>query len=494
MIDVTSSAIYIDDGEYTFKDVYDAVQNNFFYRSKAEKAGDNSYYFDFEFYIGKNKPAVLADKNVAVEVNGEKFQIYEGSEFRLGKIDANGATSDGCTFSAPNLDLAYGFGCSDKDGNYTLSGNIYLYESHINVPCFWGFFNSPDKQIVDIKNCTINGFGRISGENTKIDNVLFSKANKRYGTFATFGKIEKFSSVFINKAESDGACLYFNPPLSGNCELRDVHFPDDYKYLVYCEEADEETVMRIVNPVGISSYNCYFKDSKAIVEVWNEVKFLSSKNVKVNIKDEDGNEIETFYTDNVKHFELRYKRISSLGEKDFQYFITIDDVVSFTITPSEPLTIDVDTYLNKKTVRAPGDTVFFLTGSYRVSLGNLFMFFVKAYREPTIELQKSNGITIATPLEIEKINGIMYKVTFLIGDLGEKGLNDQIWQDGIFLLKGYEDEYNNYYAEVNIVREEQEYTTKQDKEDLKEQIEKGFEKLEKETESISIGNGAKIIL
>jgi len=457
MISVTSSSIYIDGGSYSFEDVFKKVANSY-YRNKAKKIGDRSYFFDFDFYIGKDSAASLEDENVSVEVTSSYFQVYENSFFRLGSKQ-NNKVLNGCYFYAPNLSLGYGFGCKKKDDIYTLSGNLFLYGSYIEAPCFWGFFNSPDKQLVEIEDCLIIGFGRISGNNSYVKNTKYLNAKTKYGSISVLGKIGLLKNISVNNVSDDGYALYFNPAISGDCVIEDFR-AHNYNNLIYCESHTEKKTLSLINPV-IDGLNVYFEDNKSTIIVKNRINFkYTNENIiiKITYQDEtidmfvlkDRNYTDLIYIEKNKDREIRYK----------EYSITINNSITFSVVPNKPFTIDVDSYLdfeNNNTTSDASPSVYLIPDK-NTKLESIFSFFINSKIKPNVELRKSNNNKIEDPYEVVQIGESLYRVSFLIGELAEESSTGEIWQDGIYLL--YCKIQNNVYWEsVKVSRVEEEDDT-----------------------------------
>ena len=451
-ITVKDDYIYVDDGEFTFEDLYKEASNTFG-GNTVEKAGDNYYYFDYNIVVGKDVPATLSDTNKSVFLNKEYFQLYEGSTLKMGEKGDNGKTLNGCRIDMPNAKFAYGFGRNKKDDIYTLSGDLYLYDSYLNIPCFWGFFNKPDKQKVEIIDCTIYGLGRISGENSIIENVIYLKADKKYGTISVLGKVKQINNVKINKTDTDnnGVCLYFNPDISGNCAVSNIELPE-YKKLIYCESTDDPYYYSIIDS-NINNDECEFEDENTYINIQNTVTFLGDGyNIEIFNKD---NKINEFNTNDKNSIILTHRTLNKNGivTKD-PYIIRVDNNFTFIIVPNQPLSIPIEAIVKK--MRPLWDKPFFFGEFEKVYLGNLYKFYVKSYKEPTIKLYKNNGKVIATPdLVKQQVISNMWAITILIGELGEEGDNEEKWVDGLYYLHGIDTSNNQEFVKsIYIDREE----------------------------------------
>ena len=429
MISVTSSAIYIDGGNYSFEDIYNEIQKST-YSQKAKKIGDRSYYFDFDFYIGKDEPASIEDKNISVEVTSYYFQVYENSYLKLGS-KSNKKVLDGCYFYAPNLALGYGFGCKDKDDIYTLSGNLFLYGTYIEAPCFWGFFNRPDKQVVEIEDCLIVGFGRISGNDSYVKNATYLNVDKKYGSISVLGEVAYLDNITVNNVLDDGYALYFNPDISGDCTVENFK-AYNYDNLIYCESSAEEKTFSLIN-AEINDLNVYFKDDNSIILLKNRIYFKYTNEDTVVKIAYQGEMVDTLILKDRNYSDLTYIKKTKNSEKKYEgYSVTINDEITFNITPDKTFTIDVDSY-DAGTIDNSNTKTFLIPNKIAV-LGSIFSFFLFSTSEPTIELRKSNNNKIDDPYEIKKINDSLYRVSFLIGELAEESSTGEIWQDGVYLL------------------------------------------------------------
>ena len=453
---VKSDSIYIDGETVTFEDIYKAASDSIgSLEKKAQKVGDNSYYFDYSLYVGKNSSAAIKDKNTQVIINGEYLQVYENSYLKLGEKDENGAVYGGCTINMPNVKNAYGFGCKDKDDIYTLSGNLYLYASTINIYGFWGFFNKPDKQDIEIIDCIINGYGRFSGNNSILKDITFIKSINKYGTLSTLGDLKQIDGIKLNKVTSDDAsALYFNPKISKNCLIKNF---ESYHHdvLVYCESTPDIYTMTLLDP-KIPKKNVYkFKDNKAFIRINYSVKFITKNpNIEIEIYDSNKNQLYSFFAGNQPLVNLNYLTINRDATIVSEpYTIVIDNTFVLKILPSEILTIDIDLLYERN--RRRNDLEFFINSQDKFELGTLIQVFVKSYVEPTISIHKFNGEKILEPISVSKVDDdILYRVEFLLGDIGEIGLNNKKWVEGQYYLKGFDlNKDFPFYKNITLIEE-----------------------------------------
>jgi len=477
MIKVTSTSIYIDDGSYSFEDVYSSVQESA-YAYKAKKSGDKTFFFDFDFYIGKDTPAILIDKNKNIEINGSLFQIYEGSEFQFGELN-NSEPMVGGSFIINNPELAYGFGNQTKNSNgETLSGNLKLYGSYIEIPCFWGFFNSPEKQKVEIKNCIIKGFGRISGKDSYVENVTYLNPETKYGSISTKGQIKYIKNVNIVNADSDAYALYFNPSLSGNATLNSISIKN-CNNTIYCEKADTSTTLTLVD-LATDSLSVYFKDSNVNIEIKHTVKFLTTKeNVNVKIY-RNGEMIDELIVDKAASLPLTEKIINNINTSFLnEYEIVINNLHKIPLKLKEKVTIDIDMF--EFPVVENENQEIYLLPKKEYELEDVLEFFVSSfYPIDSIELCKSNFNKIASPVQITQISENLYRVVFFIGELGTEGENGEKWQDGPYLIKT-NIKSKQYLCPIYIARPQEE--------EFEEVVEEVIQE-----EKPTISNGAKIYL
>ena len=221
--DAASKEIRLTKKQYSFADIHAAIDNE----AVVSRLGD-SYTINANLRVIER--AALVDKKVSVTITGTHFQIHDGCYFQLGSLK-NGVASEGGFISMPNAALAYGFGEDTLLNDATQSGNLYLYNSVLKIPCFWGFFAGAEQK-VEIVDCLVRGFGRVEGTESVLRNVTFETADKRYGVLSPKGTLKEYSE--INVRHSDGAAMYFNPELADNFTVKGGSF-DNYKQLVYCE-------------------------------------------------------------------------------------------------------------------------------------------------------------------------------------------------------------------------------------------------------------------
>lgn len=180
----------------------------------------------------------LWSHNQFIRINGPLFQIEPFTSFRMGQKTYEGQHKNGGYLYMPNPALAYGFGGNDLYEDATRSGDVFLYDSRIDVSCFWGFF-AGQNQRVEIERCNINGFGRVEGSTSIVDNVYFTESHPRYGVLSPKGELKKYANITVLKSQD--CAVYFNGALSNDMILRGGKY-DNYKKLVFAEPTDQRLV------------------------------------------------------------------------------------------------------------------------------------------------------------------------------------------------------------------------------------------------------------
>jgi len=232
-ITINYSGVTVSGSTVTFDDIYNyAVANNLTsYISKS----NNSFEIKGDLVINNN--GTIYDTNKFITVLGDLIQIHKGSSLHLGTKRLNGSTLDGCTLNAPNIKLVYGFGCVDK----TDSGDLFLYNSTINVYGFWSFFSGANH--VEVIDCFVDGFGRIEGKNSILKNIIFKRSHGRYGALSPKGtlKVMENLSIYDSVPYYDTATsknitcsLYHNPAYAPDLDIYYGTY-DGYGDLAYIE-------------------------------------------------------------------------------------------------------------------------------------------------------------------------------------------------------------------------------------------------------------------
>jgi hypothetical protein len=342
-ITFTSSAITVVDGEYTFEDIYQA--SNSAGNSYCRKLG-TSYLISIDLLVGDESTYTLLEgQNISVVIEGDLFQIKKGSELRLGTIDENtGATANGVFISCPNIANGYGFGSNHKVDGSTQSGNIFLYNSFIDIYGFWGFFGGAE-QHCEVIDCLVNGYGRIEGANSIIRNVTAQKSNGRYGTLATKGTIKEYENLTSkNSLEYSGhSCsMYFNPAYAPNMRVTGGIYDGYSEGLVYCEKnktgVEEAGIITFVDSDIRNGYGAYYSDSNTQVKIVYtfEPTFKDENNnvlsyVDVVITNNQGEEVYNGISDSLGNIsvELLKHREDKNTSEDYVYYdvtATKDDI------------------------------------------------------------------------------------------------------------------------------------------------------------------------
>jgi len=228
---INSTGITVDNTVVTFDDIYNyAVTNNKTY------------------YISKSGSSYYIKGNLTITNNGA---LHDINKF------ITGSTTDGCTLNAPNIKLAYGFGCTDK----TNSGDFFAYESTINVFGFWGFFSGANH--VEVIDCFVDGFGRIEGSNSILKNIIFKHG--RFGVLSPKGTIKTMeqlsvydSTVYYDTSTSSNvSCsLYHNPAYAFDLDIYYGSY-DGYTQLAYIETGTIKNTLRLRGSIVKNGYTLH---------------------------------------------------------------------------------------------------------------------------------------------------------------------------------------------------------------------------------------------
>jgi len=333
-------------GNHTFEDILVGQPAGNAY---AEKLGSNMYLIKTNIIIGDGiTVSSITDTNVHVTGLGSLFQIGRIDSLNLGTLRPNGTTTDGCTLILPNLTLAYGFGNNNLSSNLTQSGSLNLYGSTIDAWCFWGFF-AGDQQVVDIVDCSINGFGRVSGLTARLRNVRFLRAHGRYGVLATLGDIKELTNLSVGATLPDdqfnAAATYFNPTYSLTHTLSGCTF-SGYTKLCYVEANpySQHHYMRLVDPDIQDTFDAYWTDSKSTIEVYRTYKIRVSSTLgniytgaPYTLADELGNVVKSDVTDSNGYInELMLERsINQLVNVQRSYYTVVVEQQEFKLPASQ---------------------------------------------------------------------------------------------------------------------------------------------------------------
>jgi len=332
-LDTTTNTIKIIDGSYDFNDVYEILANT----GKVKKI-DNLYFIDANIQLGDGSAETeIISKNESIIVTGQLFQIYENATLQLGEIDySTYATKNGSTLMMPNIKLAYGFGCNQIINGNSKSGNLKVYGSTIKAWGFWAFFNG-DRQIIEIVNSNILGFGRVSGYNSIIYNNIFEKSHGRYGVLGLKGKIklyEKNQSLAVEPYNNIKSSLYFNPKYSPGMVVKGWVLRG-YDYLVYAEPdpnyngtIQSSGIAEIID-CDIDKSNVYFTDesTKVIVKYEHTFQVVDENDnlipfAQIDLYDNDGNYVDSYFTNNNGFVVIplvKYE-LTKTSTKEFQYY------------------------------------------------------------------------------------------------------------------------------------------------------------------------------
>jgi hypothetical protein len=352
--------ITITNGTYSFEDIYQACSDG-----SVTKMGDSMYEITKDIFVGTNgNPAVLQDTQVTVNALGDLFQVYKGSELRLGELRPNGSTANGCTLLMPNLQLVYGFGYGYNSNSYYRdpenAGNLYAYNSTINGFGFWAWFSGED-QVVEIIDCIIDGFGRIQGETSILKNITIEKSHGRYGILSPKGTLGVYDNVSCGGTDntSPNCQIYFNPEFAPQMRIVGGTYRG-YESLIYTEINPHSTTATL-EFIGSdiqgnmerltkdSKTNVYFKYKYA--PICKETDGSPIPYLDLTLTDKNGNS-QTITTDSVgkAYIELtQYQYIGASTELEELNPYTIsgthnDQEFSFPLTVERDL-IDVPLYI-----------------------------------------------------------------------------------------------------------------------------------------------------
>jgi len=298
-IQFLNNEILVTEGNYSFEDIFSEakIRNKLSYINKFQ----NTYVIYKNIFIGdKITVCELKAENCSIIIKSELFQVYKKSSLILGRIRTDGSTYNGCTFIMENPVFVYGFGGGAiKNGirETTETGNLYAYNSIIKSYCFWSWFGTESN--VEIIDCFIEGFGRISGINSILRNILIIKGHGKYGSFSTKGKIKEFSDIKVKyiKIENDTnivnefgsgnrkCALYYNPKYSGNMIINGGVF-ENYENLIYTEigeiNKDTNTIL-LIDSIIKNGYNRLTKG--------NLTTFIHAYTFAPILKDLNGNNL-----------------------------------------------------------------------------------------------------------------------------------------------------------------------------------------------------------
>jgi hypothetical protein len=292
-ITFSNDSIKVIGGTYNLSQIYQEAQDANY--TKMHNL-DDTYIIDVDFIIGDGSAEThVADKNITLTIKGDLFQVYYKSSIKFGEKRADDSTLNGCTINCPNIKNGYGFGCTDKNK----SGNAFLYGSVINIFGFWGFFKGDNH--VEVINCFVDGFGRISGPNSILKNITYIKSNGRYGVISTKGQIKESinNNVYDSTEHTQGSvttkcATYCNPKYAGDQRVIRGEFAG-YDKLCFVENESGGTKLEFVDSIIKGTYDLYREDD-------NKIDFYHKFTFNPTFADKNGNAI----TD--AHIEIKDKQ------------------------------------------------------------------------------------------------------------------------------------------------------------------------------------------
>ena len=328
-ISITSSAVTLTSTTVTFEDIYQyAVDNNL--TTYVQKL-NNFYVIKTDLIIKSNSH--LEDSKVNIVVEGDLLQVEKGSSLKLGKKRVDGSTYDGCTLSAPNIRLGYGFGHTTT----TNSGDLYLYNSVIDIFGFWGFFEGTNR--VEIIDCFINGFGRIAGSNSILKNIIFKQSHGKYGILSPKGVLSVMEDMSVHDSleyydsyeKVNLRCsVYHNPEFASNLDIYYGRY-SGYDYLAYTESYDS-------NRYNLTFYGSEILDGYELYRETDNVDMYHKFRLIFGLKNSDGSSIGT------SNVVIK----NALGEVEFSGNTNIDGELDVWLTYYRDLILE-----NKKEIVTP---------------------------------------------------------------------------------------------------------------------------------------------
>lgn len=190
-ISITEDAVIVDGGRYDFYDLYIAAWR---IGSAVVQRLSNTYLITTNLILQNN--AYVSAVNTNITITGSLLQIRSGSTLKLGQLKGNGRGKMGCILTMPNVLTEYGFGSIITDD----SANLLAYASMINAYSYWSFFAGDNR--VELIDCIIDGYGKISGPNSRVRNTTFKRAHGKYGSLIYTGTIKEFRDIDIDYVES----------------------------------------------------------------------------------------------------------------------------------------------------------------------------------------------------------------------------------------------------------------------------------------------------
>lgn len=282
MITISATDVIVDGQTATFEDIYQyAVTNN---KTQYVNKLGNSYLIKTNLRLKNN--ATVQDTNKTILIEGQYIEIIFGSTLKLGTKRFDGSTCDGCSLSAPNILLNYGFGCTTV-GN---SGNLLLYNSTINIWGFWSFFKGDN--LVEIIDCFIDGFGRVSGPNSILRNIIFKRSHGIYGCLSPKGVLKEMSNMssydslesYHSAWKTNFKCsLYHNPEFAPNLDIYYGTY-GGYDKLLYVEDTPGKWTTTLYGSKVLGNYNI-FRETTGNHSFYHKYRF------KPKIQNPDGSTV-----------------------------------------------------------------------------------------------------------------------------------------------------------------------------------------------------------
>ena len=291
---IDDDSTIIDNTTCSFEDIYQAAVDQD--RTDMVNSLGASYIIKNDLILKNN--ATIIDKNKFITVEGTLIQIPKGCRLHLGELRSNGSTLNGCTLNAPNIYWKYGFGHKEKDN----SGDLLLYGSTINIFGFWGFFEGSNR--VEIIDCFVDGYGRISGGESKLKNIIFKRSHGRYGVLSPLGKLKVMENMSVyestpydvkNSDDVIKCALYHYPKYAGDLHIYFGEY-DGYDHLAYLEDSPGTNDFILFGTKLHQGYKLYRESDN--VDFYHKFKFSpilhtesgnTLMNADVYIEDNKGN-------------------------------------------------------------------------------------------------------------------------------------------------------------------------------------------------------------
>jgi len=345
-ISITASAVNITTQDYSLDDIYQyAVSNNL--TAYIKKLG-SSYEIKGDLIIKSG--GSITDSNISLTILGDLIQIHKGCSLTLGEKRADNTTLNGCILSAPNIKLVYGFGCV----TYTDSGDLFLYGSIVNVFGFWGFFEGNNH--VEIIDCQVDGFGRISGKDSILKNINFKKSHGQYGILSPKGELKIMENLSVGDSFDTGSfkcSVYHNPKYANDLTILGGRYAG-YSKLAYIESEYGGDKLIFINSEIVDGYELYREASN--VDFYH--KFTFSPIIKTSDAVADGVKVVIKDSTNKVVFDSLTDPNGRIKEDITYYFQDRNGAASYktphTVTLSKDnITIDYEIKIDHKMVDFP---------------------------------------------------------------------------------------------------------------------------------------------